>query len=183
MELHWSNLFLTGPRGAGKTTILFRALRDRRIRAGGYVVKKVYRGGRRTGMDIVDLLTGDRRRLITLVTCEDCGGVPAAPAIPVIDLEGFVSIGIPAIQSALAGGADIVVLDEIGRFELAVPEFIALVEEALDSPAPVTGVVKAESNTLLDGIRSRPDVRLVRVDREERGRAEEEYRDLLSRLV
>lgn len=188
MGLAWSNLFLTGPRGVGKTTILFRALRYCRVRAGGYVVKKVFREGRRVGMDIVDLTTGGRRRLITFIEARG-SQVPEVPVwgwslpVPVVDLGGFVEVGIPAIRSALESRADIVVLDEIGRFEVGVPGFVDMIDEALCSPVPVTGVLKAESNALLDGIRARPDIRLVHVDRAGRNTAETEYRQLLRDLL
>jgi nucleoside-triphosphatase THEP1 len=55
-------------------------------------------------------------------------------------------------------------MDELGRFELEAPLFLAAVTQALDSPVPVVGVLKAESNLFLDGIRARPDVKVVTLD-------------------
>ncbi len=65
--------------------------------------------------------------------------------------------GVPAIRRALSE-ADIVVLDELGRFELEVPEFTDAVKDALDALL-VVGVLKDESNWFLDGVRERTDTR------------------------
>ncbi len=177
-----TNLFLTGPPGTGKTTILFSALkaclpdplfapnrpagREARTRpaptpsagpdrrgAGGFVVKKVYRAGRRAAMDLVDLGTGCRATLVSF----------PAPGWPEVKSGAFVEVGVPAIRGALARAA-IVVMDELGRFELAEPAFLVAVREALDSPVPVVGVLKAESNPFLDAIRARSDTAVISLD-------------------
>ncbi len=167
----WTNLFLTGPPGAGKTTILFRALRRLDIEAGGYVVKRVYRYGRLWAMDVVDLSGAGRACLIDL----------RDPARPEINRDAFLTIGAPAIRRAMSIG--LVVMDEIGRFELAVPVFLDAVKEALDSGVPVTGVLKEESNWFLDRVRSRADVRVVRVEPASRQAAEVNYTRLLLQLL
>jgi len=173
----WTNLFLTGPTRAGKTTLLFRTLLATRMRVGGFAVggfavKRVYRYGRCVRMDMIDLASRSRGRLVTF----DASGMPAVTA------EVFVTVGIPAIETALRD-AQVVVMDEIGRFELKVPAFLEAVETALDSPVPVVGIIKDESNPFLDKVRSRRDIRLVRVVKDRREEARREFERLLATLL
>ncbi|NPV70396.1 MAG: hypothetical protein HPY55_07100 [Firmicutes bacterium] len=168
----WKNLFLTGPSGAGKTTVLFRALKELNVVAGGYVVKRVYHRGRLCAMDIVDLAGAGRARLLDL---QDPGRPQANP-------EAFLTVGVSAIRRAMSDRL-VIVVDEIGRFELAAPLFLEAVTEALDFPLPVTGVLKQESNWFLDRIRSRADVRIVEVSRDAREAAKTKYTALLSKLL
>lgn len=172
-----TNLFLTGPPGTGKTTLLFFALKaclpldarwpDRRPApaesapapwrgwpgVGGFVVKRVYRAGRRVALDLVDLGTGQRATLVSF----------PAPGPPRVAPEAFAGVGVPAIRRAL-DSSRVVVMDELGRFELGSPAFLAAVGEALASPVPVVGVLKAESNPFLDSIRARPDTVVISLD-------------------
>lgn len=152
-----TNLFLTGPPGAGKSTILFSVLGLflPRHALGGFVVKRVYRQGRRVAMVLIDLRSQERGVLATFPD-------PERPHRPEVYPEAFEEVGVPAIRSALAESA-VCVMDELGRFELGAPRFLAAVEEALASPVPVVGVLKAESNPFLDTVRRRPDTCVLAV--------------------
>jgi len=180
-----TNLFLTGPSGTGKTTMLFSVLGDTGPGflgppgIGGFVVKRIYEEGHRVAMDLVDLGSGERARLL------DFGAPGGGPGAPRVRIEAFTRVGVPAIQRALRA-ARLVVMDELGRFELKAPLFLEAVTRALDSPVPVVGVLKAESNLFLDGIRARPDVKVVTLGdsgayAEVRVAFEAAFRDLLRR--
>jgi nucleoside-triphosphatase len=69
-----------------------------------------------------------------------------------------------------AGGADLVVIDEIGRMELLCPPFVGAVPRLLGGPVPVVATVAARGGGLIAGAKARPDVRLVEVSEENRGR-------------
>jgi len=166
-----SNLFLTGPSGAGKTTVLFRALRHYRVVPAGFVVKRVLKHGRRVGFGLVELPGGDRRRLLT----HTAGG-------HVLELATFAELGVAAIERALARGGP-VVMDELGRLELGAPRFLAAVWTALESPVAVVGVLKYEPNPFLDRVRARPDVLVVDVGRLGRSGAEAAFRSALAALL
>jgi len=180
-----TNLFLTGPSGVGKTTMLFSVLGDTGPGVfgppgiGGFVVKRVYEECHRVAMDLVDLGSGERARLL------DFGAPGGGPGAPRVRIEAFTRVGVPAIQRALRA-ARLVVMDELGRFELETPLFLEAVTRALDSPVPVVGVLKAESNLFLDGIRARPDVKVITLGdsgayAEARVAFEAAFRDLLRR--
>lgn len=166
------NLFLEGPRGAGKTTLLFGTLASSGLRTGGFAVRRVYAAGRSVGMEMVDLAAGTRDWLMTF----DGSGRRQ------VNVACFRTVGVPAIRRALAE-ADIAVLDELGRFELDVPEFIEAVTDALDAPVPVVGVLKDESNWFLDGIRKRPDTWVIRLEEGTRETVAPSYRQYFSRLL
>lgn len=166
-----SNLFLTGPRGIGKTTLLWGVLGQHQVSPGGFAVEKVYRHGRRVALDLVDLSSGRRAGLAGF-----------SGHRPVVDHSCFLTVGVPAIAGAMESRR-VVVMDELGRFELAVPAFMHAVMAALDSPLPVVGVIKDESNPFLDAVRARPDVRVIRLDPRERAAAEAEFAGALRRLL
>jgi nucleoside-triphosphatase len=73
-------------------------------------------------------------------------------------------------------------MDELGRFELGSPAFLAAVGEALDSSVPVVGVLKAESNPFLDSIRARPDTAVIDLDQAAEARFAAALTELLPRL-
>jgi nucleoside-triphosphatase len=172
-------VFLQGPKGSGKTTLLFKALNScawnaGRPRLGGFVVKRVYSRGRWVALDIVDLLTRGRRRLVTI---DNDGTRTRYP-------EVFTEIGVPAIERAVRF-ADIVAMDELGRIELGVPAFTTAVLDTLAGPVPVAGVLKDESNPFLDAIRAMPGVRVIKVSAGSRETAArdlgEAFEDLFTR--
>jgi len=73
-------------------------------------------------------------------------------------------------------------MDELGRFELGSPAFLDVVREALASPIPVVGVLKAESNPFLDSIRARPDTAVIDLDQSAETRFAAALAELLPRL-
>lgn len=168
----WRNLFLEGPRGAGKTTILMNSIAQCPLKTGGFAVKRVFVDGTFGGMEIVDLITGTKDWLIHI---DELGNPNPNP-------NCFLTVGVPAIGRALLN-ADLIIFDELGRIELPVLPFIQIVQEALDSEKPVIGVLKDESNQFLDGVRYRQDVRTVRVEEWSRETANKEFKTLLTELV
>lgn len=167
-----TNFFLTGPRHTGKTTLLFRALREAGIRPAGFAVKRVYSRGRVASFRLVDLAS---RRAATVVK-QDPQGVWRA------DPDGFDGVGTDAILSALAGGV-LVVMDELGTYEREAVRFREAVQAALDSPTPVLGVLKETTDPFVTGVRNRADTRVVPVQASDRARAETELRAWLAALL
>ena len=90
-------------------------------------------------------------------------------------LEGDTIGGIPetfettgmAILSA-PGPFDLLLMDELGRMELRSPAFCQRVLALLDGDTPILGVVKPESNALLDAVRAHPKTVLLEVTEENR---------------
>jgi nucleoside-triphosphatase THEP1 len=109
---------LTGETGSGKTTLVSDVvgrLRKRGIRVGGILAPGLLENGRRTGFDIVDLATGTSMPL-----AREHAGEPGPHTR--WSRFGFYPDGLALGQKALgpdADAAEVVVIDEVGPFELA----------------------------------------------------------------
>jgi nucleoside-triphosphatase len=66
--------------------------------------------------------------------------------------------------------ADAVLIDELGKMELASARFRAAVLELLDRGTPVAATVHAFRDPFTDALKQRRDVKLVRLTRENRDR-------------
>jgi len=110
------HLFLwTGPKHCGKTTRaakLAQAAKQHGFRVAGLLAPSVYRDGRLTGFDALDLQSGARSALA--VRRDDPGD-----AGPFHFLEEGLRLGRLALDVATTEGADLVIVDEFGPLELA----------------------------------------------------------------
>lgn len=140
-------LFLTGPSGIGKTTIIRQALGASIAYAGGLVTERVKDSrGSLLGFDLMPAAavlsdTGYERWRIL-----DYSGPK-----PSKDNEVFRNQGVRLLQEAEY--YPFVVLDEIGGFEMLIPQFRNALAELLNSDVPIIGVVKGAENAA--GIKQR----------------------------
>lgn len=142
-------LFLVGPRHSGKTTAIFRALRESDVTYGGFAVKRVWTSSGLERFDLMDLVTRARRPTIV----REGDGWRAEPG-------GFIDVGVPAIRGAVAAGR-LVVMDELGVFEAGVAPFEAAIAEALSAVVPVLGVIKEEAERFRAMVAGLPGARVV----------------------
>lgn len=119
------HLFLTGPMGCGKSTAIAQALGDKLQNAGGFLT-------RRNGTDRLYFTLESPDGSPKEIFLDFTGGMPR------LDLGVFEKLG----AKLLIG--DYLVLDEIGGAELLSPDFMAALEQALNSEVPILGVLKAE---------------------------------------
>lgn len=109
-------LFLwTGPKHSGKTTAaakLAHAARQHGFRVAGLLAPSIYREGRLTGFDALDLRSGMRAPLA--VRRDEPGDVGQFHF-----LEEGLRLGSQAFGPAATDGMDLVVVDEFGKLELA----------------------------------------------------------------
>ncbi len=73
-----------------------------------------------------------------------------------IDVPAFERIALPALRDALSDKR-LVVIDEIGKMEIASPRFCDLVLEMFDSPLIVVATVMQKSHPFADRLKRRPD--------------------------
>jgi len=109
-------LLWTGPEHSGKTTTVAKLLHQACIagkRVGGILAPSVWREGRLIAFDVMNVATGERRRLADHV----------GPACPIAGGFAFHEEGLAFGRSVLAGtaaaGADLIVVDEFGPLELS----------------------------------------------------------------
>lgn len=174
------NFFLTGERRVGKTTIIKRLITQLYLSPGGFMVE---REGQERDWRAFYLVDAERaiyreskegkeyKENYCIAECREREWDPK----PMV----FEKKGVDLLQESLHE-RDIIIMDELGRFEEEALLFQEKVVEILAGERPVLGVLKDESNSFLDAIRERRDILLFWVTRENR---EEVYQDLKNRLL
>jgi nucleoside-triphosphatase len=78
-----------------------------------------------------------------------------------VDLAAFERVALPALGDPGLGG--VVVVDELGRMELASTAFRAAVLELLERDVAVVATVHQTRDRFTDALKRRPDIRVLRV--------------------
>jgi len=158
---------LTGRPGVGKTTCLLRVLERLPLRAVGFYTREM-RGPRgRVGFELLTLDGG-----AAVLAHVEYPGPPHVGRYGV-DIEALERVGVPAIAAAGAG-ADLVVVDEIGKMELASERFRSAVLAALEGQVPLLGTILLAPHPWADRLKADPRVLLVPVTVETRDRVVDE---------
>jgi nucleoside-triphosphatase len=152
---------IEGRPGTGKTTALRRLaelLRSRGIALGGFFTEEIREGRRRVGFSI-ETFDGRHGTLAHL----ERPGLPRVGRYGV-DLEEFERLALPALRLP----ADIVLIDELGKMELASDAFREAVASLLEGEIPVVATVHAFRHPFTDLLKSRPDAETLRLTRANR---------------
>ena len=168
-------LLLEGRPGIGKTTVarrLLTLLQEAGLPVGGFTTAELRAGGRREGF-LVEAAFGAQARLAHV----DLPGPPRVGRYGV-DLAAFDRVALPALRIPRTGG--VVVVDELGKMELASAAFRDAVMQLLDRDVAVVATVHQARHRFTDALRRRPDIRLVRVTEATRDALPEQ---LIDRLV
>jgi nucleoside-triphosphatase len=150
-------ILLEGRPGIGKTTVarsLVDLLRRGDVRVVGFTTEEMRAGGRRVGFAI-ETVDGHRAVLAHV----DLTGPPRVSRYGV-DLDAFERIALPALD---AGPAQVVVIDELGKMELASEPFGAAVSRLFDMQVAVVATVQLAAHPLTDALKRREDVETIRV--------------------
>ena len=130
-------LFLYGPSGCGKTTMIRNALGGKLADAGGFVTERVCApGGTLLGFDLLPAAAAAGIEGFPPLRFLDYTAEP-----PRRDNEVFRTEAVRLLQEAEY--YPFAVLDEIGGFELVIPQFRAQLAAFLSSPVPCIGVLKS----------------------------------------
>ncbi|HDD60393.1 MAG: nucleotide kinase [Thermoplasmata archaeon] len=152
---------ITGLPGSGKTHALkkiIEMLRKEGITVGGMLTEPIVEGGRLVGHYIISIQTGEKGVLAKegLKSRKRIMGMG-------IDLETLENIGVTSISDAI-DNCDVVVVDEVGKFEVESQSFVRVVRRALESDkVMILTLHKKSRNSLLQDIRRRDDVRILEV--------------------
>ena len=130
-------LFLCGPSGCGKTTMIRNALGAALAEAGGFVTERASGAdGKLLGFDLLPAAAAAGIEGFTPLRFLDYTTEP-----PTRDNEVFRGEAVRLLQEAEY--YPFAVLDEIGGFELVIPQFRAQLATFLSFPVPCVGVIKA----------------------------------------
>lgn len=172
------HVFLTGPPGVGKTTLVQKAceaLVSSGVTVEGFYTEEVRAGGRRVGFDVVTV-TGERGNLsrVREMASSSHGRREYTVGQYVVDLPSFEGLALPLFRNVGSGGTGkrVFIIDEIGKMELFSQSFIRAVRQTLDSSVcTVLGsipVPKGKPLGLVEEVRSRNDVKVFTVSKENR---------------
>jgi len=139
---------------------LIALLRDADVTVSGFLTREVREGRRRTGFRI-ETVAGEEG---TLAQVGHRGG-PRVGRYGV-DLEAFERIALPALEDIPAGS--VLVIDELGKMELASNRFRDAVGALFDAETPIVATVHAHRHPFTDALKRREDVEVLRVTRANR---------------
>jgi len=147
--------------GAGKTTALQRLaelLRERDVTLAGFVTGEIREGGRRVRFSI-ETLRGEWGTLAH----QKLPGPPRVGryGVAIGELE---RIALPALRLP----AGVILIDELGKMELASSRFRDAVADLVEGDTPVVATVHAFHHSFTDALKRRPDAEVVRLTRENR---------------
>lgn len=146
-----TNVLVTGHPGIGKTSVVEAVTREFPQIAGGFTTTEIREHGVRKGFRVATL---DGKSAV-LAHIDLSGRVRVGKYG--VDVPAFERIALPALQDAILHRR-MVVVDEIGKMELASKLFCDVVEKALDSPAIVLATVMERPHPFADQIKRRADV-------------------------
>ena len=168
-------LLLEGRPGIGKTTVarrLLTLLQEAGVPVAGFTTGELRTRGHREGF-VVEAASGAREVLAHI-------GLPGPPRVGRygVDLAAFERVALPALHTPAIGG--VVVVDELGRMELASTAFRAAILELLGRDVAVVATVQLARHRFTDALKRRPDIRVIRVTEATRDALPER---LMERLV
>ena len=153
---NFKNFLLTGRPGVGKTSIIEAVAREFGDLTGGFTTGEIRERGIRKGFSVT-ALDGTS----AVLAHEDFAG-PVRVGKYGVDVPAFERIALPALRDAMSRKR-IILMDEIGKMELASPRFSDLVREVLDSSLIVVATVMEKPHQFADEIKRRGDVETLEV--------------------
>ena len=148
------NILITGKRQIGKTTLIQNVLNMLNSSVAGYHTIPYEIEGVFQGYEIRNIETNDKRPISKK---QEDGTFQAIG-------DTFENFGVDCLHSAMNSFADIIVMDEIGRFERHSKNFITYIHNVFDSHKFVLAVLKKEPIEFIEEIKKRNDIFLIELD-------------------
>lgn len=169
-------LLVEGRPGVGKTTLAKRVvvrLQQAGLGVCGFTTSEIRIAGRRVGFEVDPI--GGRTEVLAHV---DLPGPPRVGRYGV-DLAAFERAALPSLQEP----GDVVVIDELGKMELASTRFVDAVHDLLASDRPVFASAHAHRHPVTDRIKHDAGIEKLRITVSNRDRLVEQITDRLLRYI
>jgi len=150
---------LTGKPGAGKTTLIRKVVAGAKVNAGGFYTEEIRCGGLRQGFKIITL--NGQKSVLSHINISSSFKVGKYG----VDIANLERVGVAAIEQAIRD-SDLIIIDEIGKMELFSQMFRQAVLTAINSGKKVLGTILLSPHPFVDSIKNNPEVRIVKVNRE-----------------
>jgi nucleoside-triphosphatase len=175
MDVGLHKLLLEGPPRVGKTTVVRRLiglLQQANLPVGGFTTRELRERGHRVGFLAEDINGGG-----AVIAHVEWTSGPTVGRYHV-NVSAFEGVALPALQRALEQGG-VVVLDELGRMELASTPFVNAVHELVNRDVTLVATVHVVAHPVTDALKQRSDVRTVEVTRENRNELPRRFSEFL----
>ncbi|MGB9841051.1 nucleoside-triphosphatase [Thermovenabulum sp.] len=168
------NIFITGKRRVGKSTIIDKVINKIELEISGFKTKPFF-----NSLGEVVAFT------INSASNADCKEEPQFIAKKIdkrkwmAQLQTFETYGVELLRKSLYDESKVIVMDEIGFFEASACNFQKMINECLSSEKVVFGVIKPIPLPFIKKIKNREDVVIYEITKDNR---EEEFEKILKDL-
>lgn len=154
------NVLITGKPGVGKTTLIQKIVSKLDLFCQGFYTREIKQNqGQRSGFEIVTL----DGQIAVLAHTEYLSRYRVGKYF--VNIDNINHVIVPCIESAIEQ-AQLIIIDEIGKMELLSPQFQRSITRALDCTKPVLGTITISGIPIIKQIKSRQDVYLVTLKRD-----------------
>lgn len=163
------NIFITGERGIGKSTLLNKVVKNMNCSIGGFIQEKVFTD-KTTSFNVVSLYNLEDSYTIGIYDKEK--------EVLHSDLSIFNVISEEILLKSL-GNRKLIILDELGFMEENAKLFKETIIKVLNSDTPVLGVLKECDGNFIQQIKMREDVQVIRINENNRNSMADEILHML----
>ncbi|KAJ6398211.1 hypothetical protein OIU77_019087 [Salix suchowensis] len=130
---------VTGPPGAGKTTLIMRVLETLKtsnpsLKIQGFYTREIREGIERVGFEVVTLDGRTAPLASTIISTSESTRWPTVGKYKV-DIASFEAVALPELQ--IKEDTDLFIIDEVGKMELFSSSFFPAVVKVLESNIPL----------------------------------------------
>ncbi len=168
------NILITGKPGIGKTTLIQKVVEKIKLPCQGFYTREIRdHQENRVGFEIITL---DGK---TALLAHEHHLTPHRIGKYFVNVDNINRVIVQCIEQAIEQ-AQVVIIDEIGKMELFSPLFQQAVLKALVSPKKVLGTITIANLPVIKKIKSRPDVMLINLQRNNQKEAYQYIVDFLA---